>query len=211
MRKKSKDVMDQDYDDFDLEMDEIELDGQPLRSAMALDIFLSFMSILAWVWLALMVVGLCIALYTTMIGIIPGFEKLADIPDNVITVWTGVKVIGAIIAILVLQELRKISKTLLRGDPFVPRNASRLRRIWMTVAIGEAVRTALMFIVMLHVWKLDDLNFANSWFGNITGLNSGSKVIPLRWEVWSMVLILIVLAQVFRQGAAMREQEKLTV
>jgi len=211
MRKKSKDVMDQDYDDFDLDMDDIELDGQPLRSAMALDIFLSFMSILAWVWLALMVVGLGIALYTTMIGIIPGFEKLADIPDNVITIWTGVKVIGAIIAILVLQELRKISKTLLRGDPFVPRNASRLRRIWMTVAIGEAIRTALMFMVMLYVWKLDDLNFANSWFGDITGLNSGSKEIPLRWEVWSMVLILIVLAQVFRQGAAMREQEKLTV
>lgn len=200
-----------DESELDIDFDDVELDGQPLRSALALDIFLAFMNVLAWVWLTLMVVGFGIALYLATGQMIPGFETLADVPERVLIIILGVRVIGAIIAVLVIRELRKISATLLRGDPFVPRNAARLRRIWIVVAAGEIIYTVLMFLVTVYVWNNPDLNFANHWFGEMTGLNAGERRIPLRWEVWSLVLILIVLTQVFRQGADMREQEKLTV
>ncbi|WP_017932315.1 DUF2975 domain-containing protein [Robiginitomaculum antarcticum] len=211
MSRKNTDSSLSDGDDLAIDFDDVALDGQPLRSAMALDIFLAFMNVLAWVWLALMLIGFGIALFLATGQMIPGFETLADVPERVLIIILGVRVTGAVVAILVLYELRKISATLLRGDPFVPRNAARLRRIWITVAIGEIIFTILMFMVTVYVWNNPDLNFANHWFGEMTGLNEGEKKIPLRWEVWSLVLILIVLAQVFRQGADMREQEKLTV
>jgi len=92
----------------------------------------------------------------------------------------------------IVWHLRKLVKTLRLGDPFVPENALRLKYIWIIVAVGEAARTALQpFIARVN------------------------PAVELTWDVrphvWFFILILLVLAQVFKEGARLRAEAQLTV
>jgi len=52
----------------------------------------------------------------------------------------------AMIWLFVLSVLRKIVRTLLNGDPFIPENISRLRLIWIVIALSEIVANNIMTI-----------------------------------------------------------------
>ncbi len=97
-----------------------------------------------------------------------------------------------LVMIVVVWQLRKLVATLRAGDPFVPQNALRLRYIWIAVAIGELART----ILQPFLERVDP---------------GAALTINVRAHVWFFILVLIVLAQVFREGARLRAEARLTV
>ena len=99
----------------------------------------------------------------------------------------GSAVIGAM-WFFVLNILRKVVKTLLEGDPFVPDNISRLRLMWIVIALAEVLR-----IVMVNL----------STVGEVT--------LDLRPGTWFVVFVIAALAEVFRHGAELRRDAELTI
>jgi hypothetical protein len=96
------------------------------------------------------------------------------------------------------QTLRAIVLTVEQGDPFIPDNASRLRTMaWLALAI----QLASIPIGALGVWignvtkDVGDVEVGSDFSGN--GL--------------LLVLVLFILARVFKTGAQMREELEGTV
>ena len=119
-------------------------------------------------------------------------------PDALI--WSFVAIMAFGLAILfcgyrMLLLLRRIVDSLAEGDPFVPQNAERLRTMaWLTIAaqligVPAAVLGSWIAITLKNV----DFDF---------GVSLGGLL---------LALTLFILARVFRQGAAMREDLEGTV
>jgi hypothetical protein len=95
--------------------------------------------------------------------------------------------------IIVVDRLRNIFRTLIGGDPFHPDNARRLRIIGAALAVLELGRyavaawTRLMFHGAFHI--------------------SGSVSLT----TWFAVLVIVVLSEVFREGARLRGEAELTI
>ncbi|MEL7108875.1 MAG: DUF2975 domain-containing protein [Pseudomonadota bacterium] len=110
------------------------------------------------------------------------------------------RLIGALIAALiffsgfayVIKQLRNILKTLADGDPFVPENAPRLTHIAIAIAGIEVIRNIAAFII-------------NAAF------SLGEVTLRIDLAVWGAVIVLLVLAQVFKEGTRLREEEKMTI
>jgi hypothetical protein len=100
----------------------------------------------------------------------------------------------------VLGQLRAVFRTLRDGQPFVSANATRIRRIAWAVIVGELVRSALAYFgsryAMTH-FSANGLHF-NARLGlNIFAIICG--------------LIILVIAEVFRAGTRLDEEQSLTV
>ena len=108
-------------------------------------------------------------------------------------------IVGAIVFLIIIKQLLAICNTLLNGDPFVPQNAKRLRAIWIAVAIGEVLRLLSSALISWQGQKVQDASYEIEWS------------LDLRLYVWFMVLALIILSAVFKEGARMRLEQKLTV
>lgn len=104
-------------------------------------------------------------------------------------------------AMIICAYLRGVFETLVNGDPFVPENARRLRAIALVLATIEISRLFLGVLVQLVL----------AAFGVASGDETGRIEIQLNLSVWFSVLTLVVLAQVFREGAALREEQKMTI
>lgn len=103
----------------------------------------------------------------------------------------GALYLGAVLTIL--NRLRRVFGTLIAGDPFQPDNIPRLRLIGFVLAGMElgryALNTMLLAIAPDMGWEMDGFN--------ITG--------------WFSVLVVFVLAEVFREGARLRREAELTI
>ncbi len=98
----------------------------------------------------------------------------------------------------VLFILRKIVKTLLAGDPFVPENISRLRLVWIVLAVFE------LFRMVIHMVLSVDINALNV-------ISVDNPTLDIRLGTWFLVFVIAALAEVFRHGAVMRRDQELTV
>ena len=126
--------------------------------------------------------------------------KLTPSPEAERVIWglRAVAVIGLLaipINYLILRHLVRMVETVRVGDPFVPRNALRLRAIaWLLVALQ------LMGIVI-----------------GIIGKVISTPQTPVHLEAgfslngWLAVLLTFVLARVFAEGTIMREDLEGTV
>jgi hypothetical protein len=103
---------------------------------------------------------------------------------------TGVElyIIGVMV---IVQRLRRVFGTMTAGDPFHPDNVRRLRVIGMVLALLEIDR--YVFGALDHFV----LHVAAS-----TGLNL---------TAWFAVLVIVVLSEVFREGARLRRDAELTI
>ena len=119
-------------------------------------------------------------------------EKLAASGNNMATKMYSVSFFGgAVIGAMwffVLNILRKVVTTLLGGDPFVPENISRLRLMWIVIALAEVLR-----IIIVNL----------STVGEVT--------LDLRPGTWFVVFVIAALAEVFRHGAELRRDAELTI
>ena len=96
-------------------------------------------------------------------------------------------------AIVIVGRLRRIFQTLIAGDPFHPDNVRRLRVIGSTLALLEVGRYAASTI--------DHLVFHGH--ANIGG--------GVNLTTWFAVLVIVVLAEVFSEGARLRGEAELTI
>jgi hypothetical protein len=96
--------------------------------------------------------------------------------------------------VLILRNLRKIFRTLTMGDPFQPDNVRRLREIGLILAVV----TGGVFVGRALVSR-----FAP---GVMDPAGMGELLTP----VFS-VLVVFVLAEVFREGARLRRESELTI
>ena len=96
---------------------------------------------------------------------------------------------------LILQGLRKIFRTLTAGDPFHPDNVRRLRQIGLTLAL-----------VTGGVWVAQGFVAARLAPGIMDPQGFGELLTPI-----FSVLIVFVLAEVFREGARLRRESELTI
>ena len=100
----------------------------------------------------------------------------------------------------VLGQLRAIFRTLRDGQPFVPANATRLRQIAFAVIGGELARAAFAlfenYYAMTH-FVAEGLRFDARPDLNVLAVLNG--------------LIILVVAEVFRVGTHLDEEQSLTV
>jgi hypothetical protein len=129
-----------------------------------------------------------------------GFEKIAFNDPRNIAVFSLHGSILCIGAMIVCAYLRAVFETLVEGDPFVPDNARRFRAIALVLAIMEGGSMFVTTLVRLMLMA----------FG-VAGSEEVSWIPKINWPVWFAVLTLLVLAQVFREGAALREEQKMTI
>jgi Protein of unknown function (DUF2975) len=121
------------------------------------------------------------------------------VPALIIPVFVacGVAVSGALIIVL---RLKLLFKSFTSGEPFSRENATHLRIIWITMLVMELSRYVLWGIV----------NGLVTVFGHPEGTEVHVSS-PINWMTWGAILILIVLAEVFREGARLREEQELTI
>ena len=95
--------------------------------------------------------------------------------------------------LFIVDRLRRIFMTLTAGDPFHPDNVRRLRVIGLILAGLELLRYA--------VWAV------GAWL--LPGANEVEPNFSL--TAWFSVLVVFVLAEVFREGARLRREAELTI
>ncbi|NBB53029.1 DUF2975 domain-containing protein [Rhizobium sp. CRIBSB] len=97
--------------------------------------------------------------------------------------------------LLILGHLRKIFRTLTIGDPFQPANVRRLRQIGLILAV-----------VTGGVWLVQGMVAARLAPGIMDPQGIGELLTPI-----FSVLVVFVLAEVFREGARLRRESELTI
>jgi hypothetical protein len=94
--------------------------------------------------------------------------------------------------LVIVDALRRIFVTLTAGDPFHPDNVNRLRLIGLMLAALELGRYAVWGISTRMPWVREvNANFSLT--------------------AWFSVLVVFVLAEVFREGARLRREAELTI
>ena len=114
---------------------------------------------------------------------------------------SGPVLMGAILAVglyeggvlVIVARLRQIFATLTAGDPFHPDNVLRLRVIGLMLAALELGRYGFQ---IASAWLLPGQNRVES---------------SLNLTTWFSVLVVFVLAEVFREGARLRREAELTI
>lgn len=111
----------------------------------------------------------------------------------------GVTIGGSLI---IVSRLRRLFDSFRSGEPFRRENAQHLRVIWITMVVIELARYALMVIVgvLLSVFGVPES------VGEASFTIDGDNL-----STWMSILILIVLAEVFREGARLKEEQELTI
>ena len=95
--------------------------------------------------------------------------------------------------VVVFNRLRRVFGTLTQGDPFQPQNVGRLRVIGLALIVLELVG---------YVLKMA-LAFA------FPGRSAAG--LSLNLTAWFAILVVFVLAEVFREGARLRHDAALTI
>lgn len=112
----------------------------------------------------------------------------------------GLAIVGALFVFF--GRLRAIINTVSEGDPFVPVNAERLSLMaWLMLGVQALVLAAIPFALQLA-------DFARQ-FGEDADIHIEGGGFDLSGIL--LVIILFILARVFRHGAAMREDLEGTV
>jgi len=94
--------------------------------------------------------------------------------------------------LVIVDALRRIFVTLTAGDPFHPNNVRRLRLVGVMLAALEISRYVVWGLSpLMPLIKRSESNF------NLTS--------------WFSVLVVFVLAEVFREGARLRREAELTI
>lgn len=159
----------------------------------------------AWVLLAFAALVLLAAgatLVMDFMGYSPGF--LTDLFQTVREHgWFFPLLVTEIIAfMIVIDRLRRIFSTLIAGDPFVPENAGHLRVIAIAIAGYQILRHLTQGAVAMLLTILDQPVIGGLELNATANIDLGA---------WFAVAALLVLAEVFREGARMRQEQKLTI
>jgi len=101
-------------------------------------------------------------------------------------------------SLVIVWRLKRLFDSFSSGEPFRRENAQHLRVIWMTMIAIEIARYALMGLTGALLAVYGEGVRANYTFS-------------VDLSTWGSILILIVLAEVFREGARLKEEQELTI
>jgi hypothetical protein len=122
-------------------------------------------------------------------------------PRGIFFIGNAVLLVGMLALILwALGQLRAVLRTLRDGKPFAPANALRIRRIAWLAIVGELVRSAVVFFENRYAvthFVSEGLHFSARPEVNVFAIVNG--------------LIILVVAEVFRIGSRLDEDQSLTV
>lgn len=163
----------------------------------------SFLKIILDVVYAALGVGvgaaLLIGLAALLLGLNPDLLEEVRLPSGAFANWplvTSVLLAAAFYmggVLVIVGRLRRIFATLTAGDPFHPDNVRRLRLIGTILAALELGRYAIWAVA---AWLLPGTERAEPNIG---------------LTAWFSVLVVFVLAEVFREGARLRREAELTI
>jgi hypothetical protein len=127
-----------------------------------------------------------------------GLLRLAT-PDRS---WIAMAAAAVMIALMlwILAELAALCRSVRDGQPFAPRNGGRIRRLALALVLGELSRAAIVYTAHAYVagrFAADHVRFTAS------PQIDGRAIVS--------ALILLVLAEVFRTGTRLDEDQSLTV
>jgi hypothetical protein len=100
-------------------------------------------------------------------------------------------------ALVIVGRLRRIFQTLIAGDPFHPENVRRLRVIGIALALLEIGRFAFAGVARM--------------IAHAFGVARPDVSAHVNLTAWFAVLSIVVLAEVFREGARLRGEAELTI
>lgn len=101
-------------------------------------------------------------------------------------------------SLVIVGRLKQLFANFTSGEPFRRENAGHLRAIWIAMLVIEVSRYALLALAGLLI-----TTFASDVHGAMS--------ITVDFSTWGSILILIVLAEVFAEGARMKEEQELTI
>ena len=117
--------------------------------------------------------------------------------------WLFPLLVTEIVAfMIVVDRLRRILSTLIAGDPFVPENAGHLQIIAVAIAGYQILRHVTQGAVAMILTMLDQPVIGGLELSATANIDLGA---------WLAVAALLVFAEVFREGARMRQEQKLTI
>lgn len=151
--------------------------------------------IILWIALAGVTLALVILPFApTLIDMISGNESINIDGDAEIDVGDFFDVANTFVTfavmLFVVNRLLEILKTLRFGSPFVKENADRFRGVGYALMMGEGAKFAFGFLSLIYDAEVD--------------INSS-------FIAWLAIIAVFVLAEVFREGARMKEEQDLTV
>lgn len=139
------------------------------------------------------------------IKILAGGAHAGSRTDNDLGWTIGIPaLLGAIFAIggglVVVDRLKRLFANFCSDKPFLMENAHHLRVIWIALLVLELSRYAVAGMISL----------AMALFGQPAAAHV-SVSLSVRLDSWFAIFTLMVLAEVFRVGARMREEQDLTI
>jgi hypothetical protein len=104
------------------------------------------------------------------------------------------------LALWVVGQLRAVVRTVRDGRPFVPANARRLRRIAYAVFVAEVAKALAVFAGSRYI------------LGHFAGANFQFRT-RVDFDVMSILLglVILVIAEVFREGTRLEQEQALTI
>lgn len=157
----------------------------------------SFLKVVLDIFYVVIWIGVILAAAIALIALLISFNPEALSGTIQITDVNFVRFVeasGSLVAFLVIVgRLRRIFATLIAGDPFHPDNVRRLRVIGLALAALEFGRY-LVRAAAAVLWPA-----------------AGQDSMSVSLTAWFSVLVVFVLAEVFREGARLRGEAELTI
>lgn len=136
--------------------------------------------------------------------LVPGARAIHATHEDFAWTVAAPALLGAAFAIggglVVVQRLKRLFANFCSEKPFLMENAHHLRVIWIALLVLELSRYAVVAMIGL----------AMTVFGQPEA-HHVSVSLSVRLESWFAIFTLMVLAEVFRVGARMREEQDLTI
>lgn len=127
---------------------------------------------------------------------------------NILGTWTVAiptlvyAVVASRGALLIVRRLEHVFASFVANEPFARANAAHLRTIWVTLVVIEITR--LTAWVVMHALTGPVTSAATVTFPHM--LDN-----PIDLVRWFLIFVVLILAEVFRQGTQLREETDLTV
>lgn len=109
----------------------------------------------------------------------------------------GVVLVGGLV---IVGRLRELFDSFTSGEPFRRENASHLRVIWIAMLAIEVSRYLLLGLTSVLIAAFGTPDGTTARFDPNIDLTN-----------WMAIFVLIVLAEVFREGARLKEEQELTI
>jgi hypothetical protein len=183
--------------------------GQKSLSS-SLAVALKIARVVLTVTFACVVVGAIVGIPVSILVATKGLSaKMLNGPgNNVLAVWTVAipTLVYAFIAtrgaLSIVRRLEEVFASFVANQPFARDNAAHLRAIWITLVVIEITR--ITAFVLMHGLTAALFPAAKVTFPS----NLGDPIDLVRWFV---IFVVLILAEVFRQGTQLREETELTV